>query len=162
MRSRAFNILAAVSLALCVATGALWVTSYSGTGGGLRRIVVSRDVRIHIDHGRISVDNLADEFCFMNPRTREVYWRGIGISYACIEDMVLGTLWDLTIPMVYPFAMAVILPAISLVCWLRRRRDRMKGCCRNCGYDLRGNPSGKACPECGTPIPVDLVRQPLA
>jgi hypothetical protein len=41
--------------------------------------------------------------------------------------------------------------------WVRRRmtanlflaaRQRL---CENCGYDLRGNPAARTCPECGTP-----------
>jgi rubrerythrin len=30
------------------------------------------------------------------------------------------------------------------------------GLCVKCGYDLRGNPAGKTCPECGAPIPSPL------
>jgi hypothetical protein len=31
----------------------------------------------------------------------------------------------------------------------KRRSRRRRGLCAACGYDLRGNPSAKACPECG-------------
>jgi len=34
--------------------------------------------------------------------------------------------------------------------WSLRPRHPKLGCCRECGYDLRGNVSGR-CPECGTP-----------
>ena len=43
-----------------------------------------------------------------------------------------------------------ILPVIYLRGWIRRRRVRrwrLKGCCVECGYDLRG--SGGRCSECG-------------
>jgi hypothetical protein len=40
-------------------------------------------------------------------------------------------------------------PATALLWWLDRQRP---GFCRECGYDLTGNVSGR-CPECGTPTP---------
>jgi hypothetical protein len=33
-----------------------------------------------------------------------------------------------------------------------RRKPSVPGVCGKCGYDLRGNPSGKICPECGGAI----------
>ena len=38
-------------------------------------------------------------------------------------------------------------PGIALVLYVMRRKHT-PGICRNCGYDLRGTPSG-VCPECG-------------
>jgi len=43
----------------------------------------------------------------------------------------------------------------EIICWNRSHSgkviDEMSIPCCRCGYDLRGNVSGK-CPECGTPI----------
>ena len=36
-----------------------------------------------------------------------------------------------------------------------RKRRRAKGLCENCGYNLKGNISGK-CPECGWSIPEEM------
>jgi len=46
--------------------------------------------------------------------------------------------------------MAGAWPLGSLTLWLRRRRQRVPGCCVKCGYDLRASPH--RCPECGTMI----------
>lgn len=32
------------------------------------------------------------------------------------------------------------------------RQKKNMNCCTKCGYDLRGNPNSKNCPECGTTI----------
>jgi hypothetical protein len=55
--------------------------------------------------------------------------------------------WNITwfsMPLWIPFVVAIV-PAILL---RFRRRAVAVGCCRGCGYDLRGSPSG-ICPECG-------------
>jgi len=38
--------------------------------------------------------------------------------------------------------------AAQLLVWVKRHGRKKPGCCRACGYDLRGNVSG-VCPECG-------------
>jgi hypothetical protein len=49
-------------------------------------------------------------------------------------------------------------PSIALVRGVRRwRRQRKKGMCLKCGYNLTGNVSG-TCPECGSPRGADTAR----
>lgn len=48
---------------------------------------------------------------------------------------------------------AIFIPLFLLVPWLRGVEvvERGPDLCGECGYSLRGNPSG-ICPECGTPV----------
>lgn len=52
------------------------------------------------------------------------------------------------IPLAYLAAPLAVLPAAWVVRRARRRGYVGAGRCGRCGYDLRGNPSGR-CPECG-------------
>ena len=54
--------------------------------------------------------------------------------------------WMVRIPWWSIVFLTGILPAARLVAW-RARRPRRKGCCPECGYDLRATP--RRCPECG-------------
>jgi hypothetical protein len=49
-----------------------------------------------------------------------------------------------------PTVLFAILPAWWLVRKRKLDRERRKGTCRVCGYDLRA--SAERCPECGTPF----------
>ncbi len=55
-------------------------------------------------------------------------------------------LWQVILPLWLPLLIAAI-PTAFL--WHRDRRCHPLGHCRKCGYDLRGNESGR-CSECGT------------
>jgi hypothetical protein len=59
----------------------------------------------------------------------------------------------------FPLALLVVLFGIYPSLWfIRRRRHRLwrrAGFCGRCGYNLRGNTTGR-CPECGNPIKADV------
>ncbi len=56
----------------------------------------------------------------------------------------------LLFPLWLPFLL-IALPTGWLF-WSDHRRRKRVGCCEKCGYDLKGNTSGK-CPECGATTP---------
>jgi hypothetical protein len=171
MKRRAFAILSAVSLALCLATAVLWVVSYR-MDFWHQGVKVYGDVSIGVCCGQLSVYNRGNPYLgrildYGEPTPRIAIWNGMGICYRHIVwPNSTGPGWlILRVDMAYPQVVTTVLPGIWLAFWLaarRRRREKWTGCCTKCGYDLRGNPSGKTCPECETPIPADLVRPPLA
>jgi hypothetical protein len=55
------------------------------------------------------------------------------------------------VPHWFPLLFTLVLPAVWLRAFRRRRYRRRNGLCPVCGYDLRA--STDRCPECGTPIP---------
>jgi hypothetical protein len=73
-----------------------------------------------------------------------------GVSYYQDDHALLDPAveWEVTLPYWLLLTGAAI-PTTWL--WRRRRRRYSPGKCRECGYNLTGNTSGR-CPECGTPI----------
>ena len=151
MKRRIFNILAAVSLVLCLATAGLWVRSYWPCG---------------VESGG-SFSWLLEDGVLVFARL-PAWWgdwpavphRGfLGLAYLC--DRSVG-LFLLTVPLWFLCTLTAILPALWLWRYRRDRRLRSDGMphCAKCDYNLTGNVSG-ICPECGTPIPADLVRRPI-
>lgn len=69
-----------------------------------------------------------------------VYKAGTGPFHYCDLEVVVP-LWMVAVLLAIPAA---------LLWW--RDRPPPTGHCRNCGYDLTGNISGR-CPECGEPTP---------
>ncbi len=57
--------------------------------------------------------------------------------------------WSVAVPFWLPFAVCA---GPTAYLWWRRGRRIPPGHCRNCGYNLTGNVSGR-CSECGTPVP---------
>jgi hypothetical protein len=76
-------------------------------------------------------------FVFWQDQIREAFDTGVGMKLAVMFSFPH---WFLTL-------MFVILPAIWLFKWNRRRKIG-PNTCPSCGYDLTGNESGE-CPECG-------------
>ena len=181
MKRRLFNILAAVSLVLCLATAGVWVRSYSpgaayeGTRVGCAfadgSVCAWRTTQDRFERpeppqfddpssvgpgaflGFAYVERYSTEFVseFADPPQP-----GVPI----FSETILTTS-ALTVPLWFLCTLTAILPAIWLWRYRRDRRARRDGMphCVYCDYNLTGNVSG-ICPECGTPVPGDVGRNP--
>ena len=184
MKRRIFNILAAISLLLCLATAGLWIYTYvvprpqdalftsprSETGTAPGRVWVLR-IRARAPDPPLVNDGWS--------HLGFSYWRCEWERYGSVDDdpddptvlrlnvpppqpKSVVVLRKATVPCWFPWTLTAILPALWLWRWNRHRRATDDGMphCAKCDYNLTGNVSG-ICPECGTPIPADLVREPL-
>ena len=168
MLRRLFASVSLLSLVLFVAVVVLWVRSYAtpdavwhfGRGSEFRFTVwQARTWR-----GKAAVDAITGSMYQPPPppglhHAREpefsanLKWPNdlLGFGHADSEYSVpfydeKRSTW--VVPLWFPAALALALPAT----WLVQRRRRIKrlhaGLCRRCGYDLRATPG--RCPECGT------------
>lgn len=64
--------------------------------------------------------------------------------------------WTVVYSFGLPLTVPLVLPALWLVRYRRRRRRRIAGACPSCGYDLRASPG--RCPECGVITPSLATR----
>jgi hypothetical protein len=152
------NIVAAVSLLLCLASAVLWLrshwahdaVSYTTEQGYVW--VGGRDGEVHV-YWRVmrppeelwgwnyERSGVGDVRSVLGPADREVgpveFWDWRPDWWVCVRC------WGLV-------AVFAIAPAAWLVIQrpLERRRRLKQGLCGECGYDLRATP-GK-CPECGS------------
>ena len=143
-----FNVLAALSLLLCVAAGLMWPLSYSASAPGA------------IDMFGAEAGVTEGEAFVLKGYNRpdwgldyEYEWFGFRTGTVTIDrpewpDAVsYSKYWSVPLwPFACPLLFAVPLIAVRSV---RRRSRKRRGGCRACGYDLRATPD--RCPECGTP-----------
>jgi hypothetical protein len=160
VRRRLFNLAAAVSLVLCVATVALWVRSYYYWDAiFLQRGVYSVDARTA--NGKFNV-HMAERHA-IPPWTVKVFrtfprdsdpfysgvptgWNRLGFRFSHPSDPDFAHAAMVTIPFWFLAAASGVLPAHWSIRH-SRRRGHIAGRCSNCGYDLRATPD--RCPECG-------------
>jgi hypothetical protein len=153
VKRRLFNVLAGVSLVMCVATVTLWVRSYYRsdraewiTGRGQMYAVESEAGAIYVplynagsrwDHWNISLSSytLGPDEGWQNTRAA---WAGITVFKSGEANILTLSYWLL-------MALGILFCAVS---WRSARAiDPNFDHCKRCGCDLRATPD--RCPECG-------------
>jgi hypothetical protein len=176
---RLLNLLAAVSLLLCVATVSLWAAGGWDSGPRVRHlgprwgfIIVRFDERIGSCPQLILFHEAPPVYGPVLPMGSSpqldawvkryppyLQWYGCGVQFAyeptLSTDLVRhATMSGSTVRLIAPYWMLaiafLILPAIAWCTRLMRRRAQLEGRCSTCGYDLRATPD--RCPECGTAV----------
>ncbi len=183
MRRWCFNILAAVTLLVCVATVGLWVRSYwvsdwllwhSSDGWMSMSLDTYRGSLDFMraentsDHCEFRREPVAEGRCPRWPAYSFPKWNKWGFAYYDgfdITGMSLDFLGFKPIPFgefvmpIWPFVLIfAMLPLLRCYLWFKLRRVA-PGLCLTCGYDLRA--SKDRCSECGTLIPAGLVKEPI-
>ena len=179
MTRRLLNLLAALSLLVCVALVVSWAPSFrgsrwvswvrqdaSGSGfiscklmisyGGLEASVTRFPV-----HDRGMVQDFGPLGLHYD---RDLPWRRFenplyfGAGRHVLNSTHGGTMQWAIVPLWAAAALAAAPPAIRVARWTRRRRRfrrRALGLCPRCGYDLRATPG--RCPECGQTAPAPVA-----
>ena len=156
MKRRLFNLAAAVSLVMMLATVAAWWGSYQP---GL-----SRSAFHAIEQGAQITPHLKDWGSLDGKVTviwvRRAKWtlaldrRVVGVHFH--SETPFGFLQGPlplrihSIELGYAWLSSVQVACLAITGWLARRRGAAPGICPICGYDLRATPD--RCPECGTSV----------
>jgi hypothetical protein len=165
MKRRLFNLAAAVSLVMMLATATLWVRSYFVADGvdyrrpgvGTTSLESSRGEIVIFNDPMESFPNLNSRFqdlTFSASESRPLppkgpSFAGFGFVYqppqSPIQDVVRFRQL-LAFPLWFPTLLFGIAPALTARAYLARRVNT--GLCPHCGYDLRATPD--RCPECAS------------
>jgi hypothetical protein len=161
VKRRLFNLLAGVSLVLCVGMVALWILSYAhpidtipyarpGLGfawvEGNLYLAAARDKPYSDTWNPLATHKDTSE------------WGRWGVGYYHGSRWLGPEVWRFVIPFWLLAVATSIIPITRLRSVTERSRARKRsreGHCRACGYDLRATPD--RCPECGT-IPKNRER----
>jgi hypothetical protein len=148
-----FNIMAAMSLFLCVTGAALWVRSYwvvdniAWNGARAAITLSTSDCTLEIWHlsGRLDI---CDGWSHTSsPNDRPEYIWGWYEFRTDGQFKIAIPFWLICLVTAFHFATWMIVRRIHR--WRRARRSAHPGSlCSMCSYDLRATP--ERCPECGT------------
>jgi hypothetical protein len=168
VKRRLFNVLAGTSLALCVMTAVFWVRSYFSLDTifvptlipvASRMIVLESGCGFLLVGTQYYPSALRSNWGFgagkPYPLTgawmsdRQTFYL-FGVRIVRLHDKAANnqTNWGVFTPCWLATVTTMLLPAIKLR-QKYTRRNRSRGLCPHCGYDLRATP--ERCPECGSP-----------
>jgi hypothetical protein len=174
MRRPLFNVLAGLSLALCLATVAaairgFWINDnfirrhiyFAGDGSlACRNLIGFNFHRWGIEIGTARrINPLAlereshpqTEWSYdhsdSDPVNRFALLFGTYSRYVGTTDPIPTSSWSLFIPYWIVIALTALEPVLAFRAAMRERQRRRTGICPICGYDLRATPD--RCPECG-------------
>ena len=171
MTRRLLKLLAALSLALFVATVVLWARSYwvSDRVGRVHYTpgIASEDHHVYLQTtpgtavivgGGDPADNFSDVrwvWGRLEPshyplgRDGTPWLRAAGIGWEYERVVETGeTTWGAQVRLAWPASLSGLAAASLIALRARRAARRAGGVCASCGYNLTGNVSG-VCPECG-------------
>jgi len=146
MKRRLFNIVAAVSLLLCVATVGMWIDSY------FNEVALRWSFNLGTAVVGYSRGQIAAVFTTLKAPGSGLYVdrpesldsnTNLGLRFQLLG---FAWMWNPFHGALIPCWLIVLLTAIAPFLWLRKP-PTPPGMCAFCGYDLRATPD--RCPECG-------------
>ncbi len=141
--------------------GALWWARWVGTAACVFAVVAflaSLRCEVHLEGAHWEVWLQRGSVLLLwdaNPTTRPCRSVGVATTQRSLRDfewrpeVLISDPGYVELPLWLPL---LIIGHPTAFLWGRARRRPLAGHCRNCGYDLTGNVSGR-CPECGLTIP---------
>ena len=138
-----------------------------GPGGRPLAVAVRRGV-VHLAVGNVLLgprragsaqllrptDDEFDELCLDQLTAADFHWGrfGFGLGRAVEPSMHGATFWAVTAPAWAVEPLLLVLPVRSTLRATRAARRHRRGQCPACGYDRRGLPADRRCPECGAAL----------
>jgi hypothetical protein len=174
MKRRLFNLAAAVSLGMMLASVAMWMWTYRigraiDFNGDYTVDGMHDALHVGAHRGWLKLTRLADLGSEYPQAARtihlESYWSDattaasaahVGVFYLDSRHLVTGW-WSVGVQFWLLAILTGVFPLFWFVRYWRNRTRLSGGRCAHCGYDLRATP--ERCPECGTAAAAGEARR---